>query len=230
VIDIELLTDHAIGTVLKRVAKQNNIEYILDGNSITTEGTLPKKWVHNKNDSINIRRIHKVFGTKKIRTFPIRRSFPIRLKKEKIKSISILDLYPYHKPRAKEIIIDEFKWRDYGGKHYESVFTRFYQGYILPKKFNIDKRKSHYSTLICAGQLSRNEGIELMKDNTYPNKSLETSDYNFVLKKMGFTRQEFDLYMKSPRIEHSYYGGIENYYDLVRPLYKRLKRIFNCQN
>ena len=170
-----------------------------------------------------------MFGTKKIKTFPIRSSFPFRFTKEKIKSISILDLYPYNKPRAKEIIIDEFNWRDYGGKHYESIFTRFYQAYILPKKFNIDKRKSHYSTLICAGQLSRSKAIELMKENTYPEKSIETSDYEFVLKKLGFTINEFDSYINSPRIEHAYYGSIENYYNMVRPIYRKFKRVLKLK-
>jgi N-acetyl sugar amidotransferase len=225
VVDIELLTDHAIGTILKRIAKKNKIKYILNGSSITTEGRLPNHWIHNKSDSLNIRKIHKTFGSEKIQTFPIRKSFSISLKKEPIKTISILDLYPYNKPKAKEIIINEFEWRDYGGKHYESIFTRFYQAYILPKKFNIDKRKSHYSTLICAGQLSRDEAIELMKEETYLNKNLETSDYNFVLKKLGFTKEEFDMYIKSPRIEHSYYGSIENYYNIIRPIYRGIKSV-----
>jgi hypothetical protein len=93
----------------------------------------------------------------------------------------------------------------------------------LPKKFNVDKRKSHYSTLICAGQLSRNDAIELMKEETYPDKNLETSDYNFVLKKMGFTKEEFDAYINLPRVEHQYYGSIENYYDIIRPIYRGIK-------
>ena len=160
-----------------------------------------------------------------MKSFPIKNVWISMIFKDKTKSISILDYYPYNKPEAKQFIIDEFKWRDYGGKHYESIFTRFYQAYILPKKFNIDKRKSHYSTLICAGQLSRDEAIELMKEETYLDKNLETSDYNFVLKKLGFTKKEFDMYIKSPRIEHSYYSSIENYYNNLRPIYKGIKSV-----
>ena len=65
-----------------------------------------------------------------------------------IKSVPVLDLVEYDKAAAKKLLMERYGWRDYGGKHYESVFTRFYQGYILPTKFNIDKRRAHLSTLI----------------------------------------------------------------------------------
>jgi N-acetyl sugar amidotransferase len=225
VVDIEALTDHAIGTILYKTAKSHNIKYIFNGSSITTEGRLPKHWVYNKIDSINIRAIQKRFGTKQIKTFPIGNIIldylnPFRYK---VNNVSILDYYPYNKPEAKKLIQTEFSWRDYGGKHYESIFTRFYQAYILPQKFNIDKRKSHYSTLICAGQLSREEAIELMKQDTYTDKSLEKSDYIFVLKKLGFTEAEFNQYITSPRIEHTSYNSIENYYNMLRPFYRFIK-------
>ena len=63
---------------------------------------------------------------------------------------------------------EKLKWKDYGGKHYESVFTRFYQGYILPKKFNVDKRKAHLSCLICNKNITREEALEKLKMETYP--------------------------------------------------------------
>jgi N-acetyl sugar amidotransferase len=226
VVDIEVLTDHAIGTILKKTAKEHNIKYILNGDSITTEGRLPKHWVYNKSDSINIKSIHKKFGIKKIKSFPIGNVLKNMIVKNKLKNISILDYYPYDKPKAKEVIINEFEWRDYGGKHYESIFTRFYQAYILPKKFGIDKRKSHYSTLICAGQLDRNKAIELLKEDTYTDKLMEKSDYDFVLKKLGFSPKEFENYIKSPRIEHTYYKSVETYLSPLRMIYRFFKNGF----
>jgi hypothetical protein len=72
------------------------------------------------------------------------------------------------KSEAKKAIIEELGWRDYGGKHYESVFTRFYQGYILAKKFNIDKRKAHLSNLIFSGQITKQEALEELALPAYP--------------------------------------------------------------
>jgi N-acetyl sugar amidotransferase len=223
VIDIEVLTDHAISTILLKVAAENNIQYILNGNSITTEGRLPEHWIHNKSDSINIRDIHKKFGKIQLKTFPLKSIWSTLLFPSKVQSISILDLYPYNKPLAKELIIREFCWRDYGGKHYESVFTRFYQAYILPRKFGVDKRKSHYSALICANQLTRNEALELMKEQTYSDSQTEKSDYDFVLKKLGFSNEEFEQYIKRMPIDHNQYKSIMNFYNALRPIYRFLK-------
>ncbi len=223
VVDIEALTDHAIGSVLEKIAKENSIQNIFDGSSITTEGRLPASWVHNKSDSINIRSIHKKFGELPLKTFPIKNVWKKMFFKSKVPSIPILDYYPYNKTEAKQIIAKEFQWRDYGGKHFESIFTRFYQAYILPRKFGIDKRKSHYSTLICAGQLSRDSALKLVAEDTYNDVKTLKSDYSFVLKKLGFTIDEFEKYIEMPRIEHNHYQSIDNYLKIPRKIYRRIK-------
>ena len=223
VVDIEALTDHAIGSVLEQIANENAIKYIFDGSSITTEGRLPSSWVHNKSDSINIRSIHKKFGELPLKTFPIKNVWKKMICKSKVTSIPILDYYPYNKIDAKKLIAKEFQWRDYGGKHYESIFTRFYQAYILPRKFGIDKRKSHYSTLICAGQLSRESALKLVAEDTYNDAKTLKSDYSFVLKKLGFTIDEFEKYIEMPRIEHNNYQSIDNYLKIPRKIYRRIK-------
>lgn len=226
VVDIEVLTDHAIFTVLQKTAIENNIKYVLGGSSITTEGRLPEHWVHNKGDHLNIKAINKKFGTKTIKTFPINNFYFNSLKNwfYKIKYFDILDFYPYDKPIAKKIIINEFNWRDYGGKHYESIFTRFYQAYILPRKFDIDKRKSHFSTLICAGQLSREEAIKLINKPTYSSKLLEKRDYEYVIKKLGFSKEFFDNYIKKEEIPHTHYRSVQN---LIKKLVLIKQKLFN---
>jgi len=149
VVDIEAITDHAIIATLYRLAKEKNIRFILSGTNIVTEFVLPSFWIWNKYDSTNIKSIHKKFGTTKLKSFPLlsmkQRHYYQQVKK--IESIPLLNYLPYNKKDAKELITQELGWRDYGGKHYESVFTRFYQGYILPRKFHIDKRKAHLSVL-----------------------------------------------------------------------------------
>ncbi|MDG1841314.1 MAG: N-acetyl sugar amidotransferase [Crocinitomicaceae bacterium] len=212
VIDIEALTDHAISSIILDTAIENDIKYVLTGNSITTEGRLPDSWVHNKQDSINIRSIHKKHGSVKIKSYPIKNFFKfVLIKKFKnLKSVDILDYIKYDKPKAKLLIQKEFSWRDYGGKHYESVFTRFYQAYILPKKFKVDKRKSHYSTLICANQLTRKDALELIKKPFYDSSFQETSDLEFFLKKLDYTKDTFQSYIDSPEIKHTDYRSIVN--------------------
>ncbi len=219
VVDIEALTDQAIYAVLLEIAKKYQIKYVLSGENAETEGVLPPSWVHIKLDSINIRAIHKRFGTMKLKTYPIL-SFWKMLYYERTKFlqyIRILNYAPYDKVKVKAEITKELKWQDYGGKHYESVFTRFYQAYILPKKFGIDKRKSHLSTLICSGQLTKAEAkAELAKPICDP--YLLEQDKEFVLKKLNFTAEEFDRLMAEPRKEHTEYPSVSHAFEQLRKI------------
>jgi N-acetyl sugar amidotransferase len=205
VVDIELVTDHAILTQMYKFALKYGIKYILSGTNVATEFILPAHWIHNKRDHINIRAISKQFGTISLKTYPLFTSFlKWRCSWNGIRSVSLLDFMPYNKKVVKEIITKELGWRDYGGKHYESIFTRFYQGYILPVKFGIDKRKAHLSNLICSGQITRQEALAEINIPPYPDE-IRNNDYNFVLKKLGLTSQEFDKIMQLPVKKHTDY-------------------------
>ena len=93
----------------------------------------------------------------------------------------------------------ELGWRPYPGKHYESIYTRFIQAYLLPKKFNIDKRKVHFSALINSGQMTREEALEKLKEPPYPEDKME-EDLEYVIKKLDLTREEFEeIYNRSPK-------------------------------
>lgn len=152
------------------------------------------------------------------------------LAQKKITTIPILDYLDYNKEKVKERISTELGWQDYGGKHYESIFTRFYQGHILPVKFNIDKRKAHLSTLIFDGQLSKTTAIEELSQPIYPSEALLKQDYDFVIKKLGFTKEAFESYLEAPRIAHTEYAFDkkniwENYPALkpFKPIWKLVK-------
>ncbi|OFY18573.1 MAG: hypothetical protein A2W98_04900 [Bacteroidetes bacterium GWF2_33_38] len=225
VIDIEAISDHAISSVLRKVAIKENIKFILSGTSITTEGRLPKPWVFMKLDSLNIKAIHKRYGSMKMKTYPIQ-GYLYRILKDKIygiKSIDILNYVNYVKTEAKELIKKEFYWKDYGGKHYESVFTRFYQAYILPEKFNVDKRKSHYSTLICANQMTRAQALVLMQEPLYASELLKKQDKEYVLKKLGFSSDQFDEYLKQKQISHLKYPSIVKYLLFLSKIKRTIK-------
>jgi hypothetical protein len=96
-----------------------------------------------------------------------------------------------------DVLQNDLGWVYYGGKHYESIYTRFYQSWYLPKKFNIDKRKAHFSSLICSGQMTRDDALEAMKAPTYP-EDLARKDYAYVIKKLGLSAEELDAIIASP--------------------------------
>ena len=225
VVDIEMLSDHAIFGVILKLARQYNLKNILSGANDATEAIMPKSWVHRKSDETNIKSIQSQFGHRKIKTFPyvstLQHVFYMYGMKYKVhKPLNWID---YNKAAAKEVLKTELGWRDYGGKHYESVFTKFYQAYILPTKFNIDKRKAHLSTLINSGQMTKTEAMAELEKPLYLLKDLE-ADTDYVCKKLGFTRQEFDNYLKIPPVAHSSYGSDQPIYDVLHWIRENIVR------
>jgi N-acetyl sugar amidotransferase len=222
VIDIEALTDHAIYATLVNYAKKYKIKYIISGFNLVTEGIMPKEWVYDKLDWNNIKDIYKNFGNrKKIKSFP-HLTFLQKLYNYwflKLDKIQVLNYIKYNKQEAKNLITKELKWVDYVGKHYESVFTKFYQSYILPVKFNIDKRKPHLSTLICSGQITREKALEELKTPSYNNSTID-DDKSYIAKKLGITINEFDALMKQTPKLHSDFKTEkklwENYFKTIK--------------
>ena len=221
VVDIEVLTDHAIYGTMFKIAKDNDIKYVLGGHNVATEGILPYHWTYNKKDYINIKSIHKKYGTRELKTFPfLDKKMKNFIKNSGVEFVNYLNWVPYNKNEVKKTLQKELGWRDYGGKHYESLWTRFYQGYILPNKFHIDKRKAHLSTLICSGQITRVEALEAMEEPICEAELLKI-DIEFILKKLGLTRSEFEVIMNTPSRDHREFeteGSFFNYYPAFKPL------------
>jgi N-acetyl sugar amidotransferase len=210
VVDIEMLTDSALAALNFNQAKKYRVKYILAGTNSSTEGMrMPYNWNHYKYDKKNIMSIQKNFGTKKLLTYTFlsTRDFLWNQYIVKRRWINFLDYFNYKKTEALDILVKNFGYKPYPYKHYESVFTRFYQGYILPKKFNIDKRRLHLSTLIVTDQMTRDEALKMLDSDPYPDLEQEKIDKEFVIKKLGFTEENFDKYINSPGISHEYYGS-----------------------
>jgi hypothetical protein len=125
----------------------------------------------------------------------------------------------------KKLVIQElrkkFNFKPYLNKHYESVFTRFYQAFLLPKKFGIDKRKVHLSSLIISGQTNRKSAILELQKSTYPEEKLLEEDTVFFLKKMGWSKTQLHDYLQRPRKEHLAYGSEETLYTFMANLYRK---------
>ncbi|MBI4861542.1 MAG: hypothetical protein HY815_14965, partial [Candidatus Riflebacteria bacterium] len=119
----------------------------------------------------------------------------------RFRHVELLNNARYRKDRAIADLEREIGWRYYGGKHYESVFTKFYQAYILPAKFGIDKRRAHFSSLIRNGEMTREQVLEELERPLYTPDDLRT-DRDYVIKKLGFTDPEFEEIMRCPPRSH----------------------------
>jgi N-acetyl sugar amidotransferase len=221
VVDIEVVSDHAIFATMYKLAKEHKTGYIISGTNIVTEHIMPQSWLFQKMDFTNLKDIHNRYGKIKLKTYPTFdfKKFVYYSSILRLNPVSILNYVPYNKKKVKEIIKQELDWRDYGGKHYESVFTKFYQAYILPEKFKIDKRKAHLSTLICSDQLTREEALEELEQPLYSPGDLK-NDKEYVLKKFGLTHTEFEEIMHLPIKKHEDFKTDkqlkENYMNLLR--------------
>jgi N-acetyl sugar amidotransferase len=207
VIDLDIPTDHMIFGALHEVADAQDIKFILSGNNFATEWLLPRAWYFSKFDLVNLAAIHRRYGELPMKHLPKlgvwQQLYYRRVKM--IEDVKILELVAYSKTAAKKLLIEEFGWRDYGGKHYEQVFTRFYQGYILPLRYGIDKRKAHLSNLILNGEITRDQALaELQQPTDDPER--QQADKQYVAKKLGWTGAEFDVILALPPVPHEAYG------------------------
>jgi N-acetyl sugar amidotransferase len=207
--NIEAPTDHAIFAALYKVAARIGLRFILNGNNAATESTvLPRSFGHAHRDARQLRGIHRRFGTRSLRTFPVMGTLmrPYYSHVMRIRSVRLLDVMPgaYVKADAIARLQNEIGWRPYTGKHHESVITRFHQCYILPRKFGVDKRRAHLSNLIHSGQLTRDEALRELQKPPCPPEQLE-SDRRFVAKKFGLSVAELDDLLAIPERPYTDY-------------------------
>ncbi|MBN1558526.1 MAG: N-acetyl sugar amidotransferase [Lentisphaerae bacterium] len=218
VIDIELITDQAIKGLTRKLARKTGIKYILTGSNINTEHGMPPEWLWYKDDLRNLKAIHRRFGTVPLKTFPTY-GITTRLLDEcagRVRVVRLLDMANYRKSEAMQILKQNLDWRYYGGKHHESTFTKFYQAYILPAKFNVDKRRVHYSSLIRNGEISREEALREVQAPPYEPDQRD-SDRTYVLKKLGYSEAEFEAIMATPPRPHSDFPSMAPLLWLLKP-------------
>lgn len=228
VVDIEMVTDHAIFASMFKIARKHGIKYVLSGTNFCTEHTMPKSWCWRKQDLTNLKNIHAIYGELKLKSYPMLGTLRFQAARKMgwgQRYVELLNLIPYSRNEAIETLKREFDWRYYGGKHYESVFTKFYQAYVLPVKFGIDKRKAHFSDLIHNGELQRYEALELLAQPAYDPNDLQ-SDRAYVLKKLGFSDDEFDQIMKAPPVSHGAFKSDQWLFNLLIKVRDKL-RLYN---
>ena len=198
--DSEIPSDHAIVSSLFEAAKKHRINWIMDGSNVVTEIMVPAAWSHGHGDWGYIKGLNDAFGMRKLKTFPHYGLLQLNVGYQGLRGIKrfpLLNYVDYDKPKAIEILKSELDWEPYGAKHYESVYTKFYQGYILPQKFGFDKRRPHLSCLILDGKISRDEALAEVEQPAIGEEELRR-DRAFVAKKLGLSDAEFDEIMALP--------------------------------
>jgi N-acetyl sugar amidotransferase len=182
--------DHAFFAALYNFAVAHGIKYVITGANYSTECVRePLEWHYHATDLRQLKDIHQRYGTRPLKTFPTIDIFTYKLYYSLIKRMHVvkpLNYVPYIKDEAMEELTEKFGWQKYAHKHYESRFTRFYEGYWLPKKFGYDKRRAHFSSLILTGQLTRDEALKRIAMPPY-DEELMAQDFEYVATKLGLT-------------------------------------------
>tara|TARA_Y100000768_G_C23988475_1_gene690501 strand:+ start:1636 stop:2736 length:1101 start_codon:yes stop_codon:yes gene_type:complete len=214
---IDVPQDHAFFATMYKFASKHKIKYILTGGNYSTECIRnPLEWMWYQTDSIQLKDIYKKHGHGKLKDYPISNILWHKLYLPyvmKIKLIRPLDFIPYDKNYAMQLLVDKFGYQKYSQKHFESRFTRFYEGYWLPKKFGYDTRKVQYSSLILTNQMTRKDALKKLKSPAYDPETIN-QDFEYIATKLGISIKELQSYMDAPNKTYKDYKSQENLYNI----------------
>jgi N-acetyl sugar amidotransferase len=207
---IDTPQDHAFFASLYNFAAKNKFKYILTGANYSTECVRePLEWHYHASDLRQLKDIHSRFGKRPLKTFPTADIFTYKLYYRFVKGVRIvkpLNEVPFHKEEAMQELVDKFGWQKYAHKHYESRFTRFYEGYWLPTKFGYDKRRAHFSSLILTGQLARQDALERIAKTAYTPENL-AEDFEYIATKLDLSVPELQEIMDSSNKSYKDYSN-----------------------
>jgi N-acetyl sugar amidotransferase len=211
VMDQDIPQDHAIFAALYKFAEDNNIKFALNGINYTSEIIMPSSWGFQAMDLRHLRSVHRQFGEKELKDYPIIGFFRRYIYYPVIKNIKIispLNYLNYKKEEAITLMEKEFGWHYYAGKHHESRFTKFFQSYYLPHKFGFEKKRAHLSSLIISGQMTRDEALNHMDRSDYSDTEMN-DDLEYVAKKLDWSPTEFRAIIDQPPRDHSEFASNE---------------------
>lgn len=217
--------DHAFFATMYKFAVEHDVKYILTGSNLSTECVRnPVEWMYYQSDAVQLRDIHRRFGARPLQNYPVTSILRHKIYLpyvKKIKVVKPLDSIPYIKHQAVELLVNRFGWQPYPQKHFESRFTRFYEGYWLPTKFGYDTRKVQFSSLILTGQMTRAEALEKLKALPY-DAELIRQDFEYVATKLGISTEELQGYMDAPNRSYRDYRSQAWIYDIGAKVMKAL--------
>ena len=199
---LDIPQDHAFIATLYNFANKYNIKCILNGGNISTECVRnPMELIYYGTDMAQIRDIRRQFSTIKMETYPFSPVLKHKFYLKYIKNVNVvkpLNYMPYVKEDALKLLADTYGWTPYPQKHFESRFTKFYEGYWLPERFGFDTRRVQYSSLILTGQLSREEALEKMKNPSFNPETID-EEFKYIATKLGISSDELRSYFEMPK-------------------------------
>jgi N-acetyl sugar amidotransferase len=197
--------DHAFFASLYNYAAEHGFKYILTGGNLSTECLRePLEWAYHASDLRQIRDIHRKFGARSLEGYPTCDIFRYKIYYRYVKGVRVvrpLDYIPYFKEAAMQELVERFGWQRYAHKHYESRFTRFFEGYWLPTKFGYDKRRVHFSSLILTGQMTRDDALARLAQPAYDPETIG-DDFEYVATKLDLTVDELRSLMNGPNRDY----------------------------
>jgi len=210
--NIDTPQDHAFVSSLYKFANKHKIKYIMNGGNISTEVVRnPKEWIYYGTDMRQINSVKKNFCENPLKTYPFSSVLNHKFYLHYIKRVQVvkpLNYIPYNKKKAMQFLEEEYGWQPYPQKHFESRFTKFYEGYWLPKKFGYDTRKVQYSSLILTKQMSRKEALEKLAFPAICENEAK-HEFQYVANKLGISINELQKYFDQPNKTHKDYPNQE---------------------
>ncbi|VAW82565.1 N-acetyl sugar amidotransferase WbpG [hydrothermal vent metagenome] len=217
--------DHAFFAMMYKFAAQYGVKYILTGGNLSTECVRnPIEWMYYQSDSTQLRDIHSQFGSRPLVNFPVTNILKHKIYLPYVKGIKIvrpLDKGPYIKQEAIDLLIQKFSWQPYPQKHFESRFTKFYEGYWLPERFGYDTRKVQFSSLILTDQMTREEALDKLASPAYDENTIQ-HDFEYIATKLGITVNELQSYMDLPKKTCNDYKSQKRIYNIGAKVLKVL--------
>jgi N-acetyl sugar amidotransferase len=222
---IDMPQDHTFFATMYKFATDNKVKYILTGANYSTECIRnPIEWMYYQSDLIQLRDIHARFGLRPLVSFPTTSILRHKIYMPYVKGIRVvrpLNYVPYLKEDAIELLSKKIGWQPYPQKHFESRFTRFYEGYWLPTRFGYDTRRVQFSSLILTGQMTREEALKELESPAYDPEMI-AHDFEFVATKLGISVQELKGYAGAPRKTYRDYKSQQRFYALGAPVMRVL--------
>ena len=96
------------------------------------------------------------------------------------------------------LLKNEYGWKPYPQKHFESRFTRFFEGWWLPTRFGFDMRRREFSSLILTGQMTRDEALKLLEKPALE-PEVAKQEFKYVAAKLGISVDELQHYHTMPK-------------------------------
>jgi aminotransferase len=219
--------DHVFFAALYREATRRKIRFVLSGGNIATESVFPANWHGSAMDAWNLKAIHRKFGTTKLKSYPTMgflRYYLINPYVRRMRVLRPLNYMPYDRAAALAELQERVGYTDYGLKHGESQFTRFFQNHYLPERFGYDKRRPHFASMILSDQITREEALEKLDEPLYDTAAL-AQDKAYFIKKLRISADEFEGFLNAPLRTHREFRNQVRAYEGLKKLQRVVERL-----